>query len=129
MLLAGYALAEAIGGAAGISTVNLRHGSASILRRMGGIPLESDGTELPSYYEPQYSSELEILRFDSKSANPRFRARIQECRALLGHVPVVCPERAPDIRMGSLANVQGWLNGTIGFPSAEVPFASQLLST
>lgn len=129
MLLAGYALADTIGGIAGISTVNLRHGSASILRRMGGVPLESDGQELPSYYEPQYSSELEILRFDSKSANPRFRTRIQECRALLRHMPVICPERTADLRMGPLANLQGWLNGTIGLPSAEVPFAPQLLSS
>jgi hypothetical protein len=101
MLLAGFSLAEVMGGMAGISTVNLRHSSASILRRIGGRPLVAGGTELPPYYEPRYSSELEILRFDSAWLNPRYTSRVRECCAELRNMTVICPEPATNTRKTS----------------------------
>jgi hypothetical protein len=92
MLVAGYALLEMVGGVMGVSTANLRHHSSSILRRMGARPLVARGQELPSYYEPSYSSELEILEFDSTRPTPRYWSHIQESRAALSRVTVICPE-------------------------------------
>src|ERR1700704_5828810 len=42
-----YSLAQSLGGCVGISAATRRHHSSSILRRIGGTPLEVDGTELP----------------------------------------------------------------------------------
>ncbi|MBI3279847.1 MAG: hypothetical protein HYZ57_08410, partial [Acidobacteria bacterium] len=66
-----YTLARLLNGALGITTVTTRHHSCSILRRLGGRSLLDDGVELPSYFDPVYKCEMEILRFDSASPNPR----------------------------------------------------------
>jgi predicted GNAT family N-acyltransferase len=89
MLLSGYALGEVIGGIRGITTANIRHNSSSILRRIGGSPLQMNGSDLPTFYEPQYRSELEILRFDSSQPNLRYRGHIDQCRAALQSVMVI----------------------------------------
>ena len=90
MVLAAYSLAQLSGGALGISTVTTRHGSSSILRRIGGGSLLSRGTELPPYFDPYYKCEMEILRFDSERPNPRYRSWIDDCRSHLESVPVIC---------------------------------------
>jgi hypothetical protein len=92
MVLTVYALAQMFGGALGISTVTTRHCSASILRRIGGGPLSYGGTGLPSYYDPQYKCDMEILRFDSSRPNSRYRAWIDECRNFLMTVPVIAAD-------------------------------------
>jgi hypothetical protein len=77
----------------GISTVNMCHHSSSILRRIGGRPLVAGGSELPSYYEPLYRSNLEILRFDSSSPSERYVPHVERCCADLRAVKVLCRER------------------------------------
>ena len=98
MVIAGYALAQLLGGAVGVTTANIRHHSASILRRLGGMRLTSGHRELPSYYEPLYRSELEILRFESSKPSLRFLSRMNECCGLLRHVTVIA-------RQGSAAKL------------------------
>lgn len=93
MVLAGYALGETLGGVLGISTANLDR-SAPLLRKVGAKSLEADGVELPSYYEPHYHAQLEIVRFDSSQPNPQFLPHIAQCRASLSGVPVICPRPA-----------------------------------
>ena len=61
-----YAWSHMIGGCLGLSMATHRNGSAAILRRIGGMPLEWDGAELPPYYDPHYKCEMEVLRFDSR---------------------------------------------------------------
>jgi len=61
-----------MGGAIGVCSATFRHGSASILSRLGGKRLESDGIQLPSYYDPQHRCMVEILRFDYRSTDARF---------------------------------------------------------
>src|SRR5688572_3757087 len=57
------ALAKFFGGAVAITTATFRHHSSSILRRLGGRALvNEEGIELPSYFDPQYNCEMEILR-------------------------------------------------------------------
>ena len=92
MVLAGYALGQTLGGVRGISTVNTQHHSSSILRRIGGSPLSMNGIEVPSFYEPQYRAELEILRFDAFQPNPRYETYIQQCRSALETVMVISSE-------------------------------------
>ena len=94
MVLTAYGLAQVLGGALGISTVTRRHYSSSILRRIGGASLVLRGIELPAYYDPQYKCEMEILRFDSEQPNARYREHVDECRAFLSQVRVVCAEPA-----------------------------------
>jgi hypothetical protein len=88
--LTAFALAERLGGCLGITTATRNHGSASILRRLGGRPIEWEGVPLPSYFDPQYNCEMEILRFDSTMRNARYAPRIAELQATLTETPVIC---------------------------------------
>ena len=87
--LGAYSLSRNLGGCVGISAATRRHHSSTILRRIGGRPLTADGVELPPYYDPQYSCEMEMLRFDSSFPNPRYEVWIEEIRAHLLTAPVV----------------------------------------
>ncbi len=91
-LIAVYALSQLMGGARGLSTATTRHGSASILRRVGGAPLMSRGVEIPPYYDPGYRCDMELLRFDSTSPSPRYAGWIRECSAALRDIPVISGE-------------------------------------
>ncbi|HWF45605.1 MAG TPA: hypothetical protein VG168_01260 [Bryobacteraceae bacterium] len=88
--LTAFALAERLGGCLGITTATRNHGSASILRRLGGRPIEWEGVPLPAYFDPQYNCEMEILRFDSTVRNARYAARIAELQATLAKAPIIC---------------------------------------
>jgi hypothetical protein len=92
MLLTVYALAQFMGGALGVSTATTRHHSSSILRRVGGRPLMARGTEVPSYVDPHYNCEMELLSFDSTSPDAHYDKWIRECRTALVDVPVVSSE-------------------------------------
>ncbi|HET8550160.1 MAG TPA: hypothetical protein VFL57_19250 [Bryobacteraceae bacterium] len=94
MTLSIYGFARMLGGALGIGTATTRHQSSSILRKIGGQSLTADGMELPPYYDPQYNCEMEVLRFDSAAPNPRYEGWIEECRAQLTTVLVVCDNSA-----------------------------------
>lgn len=89
MALATYALARALGGGIGLSTVTQRNGSASILKRLGGRLLEEDGAEIPPYYDPEYKCEMEILRFYSWAPNPRYEIWINQIKDELRSIPVL----------------------------------------
>ncbi len=89
MALATYALAQALGGGVGIATATHRNGSASILRRIGGLSLESRGQEIPTYFDPRYRCEMEVLRFYSWAPNLRYAKWIADLRAEIQSLPVV----------------------------------------
>ncbi|HEY4361361.1 MAG TPA: hypothetical protein VGN17_10340 [Bryobacteraceae bacterium] len=91
MALASFAICEEWGGAIGLSTVTERHCSASILRRIGGRSLESNGSPLPTYYDPQYDCRMELLRFHSWAPNPRYRVWVEQIQAELRRIPVITP--------------------------------------
>jgi hypothetical protein len=93
LALAVYSLSQLTGGALVLTTATARHASAKMLRRIGGSGLESEGTALPSYYDPQYDCEMELLRFDSRRPSAKYarlvemlkhsvaRAEVVDCRA------------------------------------------------
>jgi hypothetical protein len=89
-ILAGYSVMQLLGGVVGIATATCKHGSAQILRKLGLRPLEADGETIPGYYDHHYDSEMEVLRFDSRHPNPRYRTWIAELCDLLSQAPVVC---------------------------------------
>jgi hypothetical protein len=87
--LSSYALADLLGGCIGFTTATTKHSSSSILRRLGGKPLNVSGFEIPSYYDPQYKCEMEMLCFDSRQLNPRYRAWAEELQSELMTAPMV----------------------------------------
>jgi hypothetical protein len=91
-----YAWSQVIGGCLGLSTATHRNGSASILRRIGGRPLEWDGAEVPPYYDPHYKCEMEVLRFDSRAPSAKYQHVIDEMRSQIPMVPVVCGHELAD---------------------------------
>jgi hypothetical protein len=91
-----YALASGLGGCMGITTATVRHCSSRILRKLGGGSLIAGDVTLPSYYDPRYGCEMEILRFDSRTLNRRFGAhvdrvfsRVQAARVITGDAPAL----------------------------------------
>jgi hypothetical protein len=101
-LLTVYALSQVQGGAVGLSSATARHHSSSILRRIGGRPLNADGLEFSSYYDAQYACEMELLSFDSEFPNERYARWISDCREVLRQVPVMlgapATSRTSDLR-------------------------------
>jgi hypothetical protein len=88
--LGAYALARNLGGCIGVTTATIRHCSSSILRRIGGQSLTAGGVELPSYHDPNYRCEMNVLRFDSKLPNPRYEAWIEQIRDQIWTAPLIC---------------------------------------
>jgi hypothetical protein len=89
MVLAAYAFFRTLGGAVGLATATVRHSSASILRRIGGRPLQHKGVTVPSYQDPQYSCSMEMLRFYSWAPNPRYDCWIREIGTEIRSIPVI----------------------------------------
>ena len=87
--LIAYSLGQLMGGAVGLCTATRRHCSSSILRRIGGRFLEHDGTAIPTYYDPQYACEMDILRFHSWNPNPRYKQWIEETRNSLQSLTII----------------------------------------
>jgi hypothetical protein len=92
LALAGYSLGRICGGCLGITTATVRHCSSSILRRIGGAPLSAAGAPVPSYFDPRYGCEMEILRFDSRRPNPKFNDLIERLRESMARVPIIAPD-------------------------------------
>lgn len=89
--LAVYAFSRRAGGALGMTTATFRHCSATILKRLGGVHFELDGVTLPPYYDPRYGCMMEMLRFDSRTPNPKYICLIDQMRDTLAGVTVLAP--------------------------------------
>ncbi len=88
-----FAWSQVIGGCLGLSMATHRNGSASILRRIGGRPLEYDGCPLPPYYDPQYKCDMEVIRFDSRVPSPKYQYAIEEIRSQIPSMEVLAPSK------------------------------------
>lgn len=107
LALAGFSLGRICGGCLGITTATVRHCSSTILRRLGGAPLQAGTTKVPSYYDPQYKCEMEILRFDSRAPGAKYADFIETLRRKMADVRVIALPAAP-----------GWLSA-FQQPSAD----------
>ena len=76
----------------GVATATWRHSSAAILRRIGLTSLSVDGEALPPYHDPQYDCSMEVLRFDSRLPNPRYRQPGGAIWGELESAPTICTE-------------------------------------
>jgi hypothetical protein len=92
--LSAFAWSQLVGGCLAYVTATVKHGSSSILRRLGGSSLEFKGKQLPKYYDPEYGCDMEILKFKTKSLNSRFESTMAPLRTLLAMSPVVQAEQA-----------------------------------
>ena len=92
--LATYSLSRILGGALGMTTATVRHCSSTILKRLGGSPLEYDGVPLPSYFDARYGCEMELLRFDSRRPNPKYESHVEMLEHKLANVAVIAPRSA-----------------------------------
>jgi hypothetical protein len=110
--LATYALAQKLGGCVGITTATVRNCSSRILRKIGGRPLEVAEQALPSYYDPQYRCDMELLRFESNAPNPKYQARMTRFAEYLPELPVVCARGGPLQRLSSDRNLAVWATPT-----------------
>jgi len=95
LALAGYSLGRIRGGCLGMTTATVRHCSSSILRRIGGASLEADGTALPSYYDPRYKCEMEILRFDSRKLSAKYAGLVEMLCHKLANIRVIARPSVP----------------------------------
>ncbi len=84
-----YALASHLGGCIGITTATLRHQSANVLRKIGGMSLDHDDVEIPRYFDPEYNCEMQVLKFDSAAPNRRLIPWIEQLRSEICRVEVV----------------------------------------
>jgi hypothetical protein len=105
LALATYGLSMVLGGGIGMTTANVNHSSSSILQRLGGSYLESDGTPLPAYFDPKYNATIELLRFDSRRPNSKYARLIELVRGKLLNVSVIASGAA------SQSNSFAWTEG------------------
>jgi hypothetical protein len=91
IILATYGLLELLGSCIGLATATWRHSSAQILRRIGLTPLLVDGIALPPYHDPAYDCEMEVLRFDSRLPNPKYRQMVHQLASSLLLAPLFGP--------------------------------------
>jgi hypothetical protein len=99
-VLTTFAWSRLIGGALGIATATERNGSASILQRLGGQPLEWEGIALPPYFDPEYECRMHVLRFDSQRPNSRYEESVEQLRQELVDLPVISPSFASPLTIG-----------------------------
>jgi len=95
-ILGTYGLSQLLGGALVIAMATIRNCSAPILRRLGGSSLESDGEQIPGYYDPRYGCEMEILRFDTRRPEGKFARLVDVLRGRLLDAMVVASQSQGD---------------------------------
>lgn len=91
LVIGAFALAQILGNCVGFMTATVKHGSSTILRRLGGRNLHAAGDPIPPFFEPDWGCDMELLRFDTTSLNPRFRATLAEARWQLKTAPLFSP--------------------------------------
>jgi hypothetical protein len=95
LALAAYSLGRIGNGTLGMTTATVRHASSTILRRLGGAPLEADGEMIPSYFDPRYRCQMEMLRFDSRQPSGRYAPLIDRLKDKLARVSVLAKSPVP----------------------------------
>jgi hypothetical protein len=100
LALAAFSLGQVLGGALGITTATVRHCSSTILRRLGGSDLFDGDQAIPSYYDPRYKCEMELLRFDSRRPNDKYKGLVEMLRAKFAEVSVISQVSVPAAQPG-----------------------------
>ena len=90
-----FAWAQILDDCIGFLTATAKHGSATILRRLGARNLQAHGQTIPGFFEPAWGCNAELLRFDTDSLNPRFEAALISARRQLSTSLVFSAQSAP----------------------------------
>ena len=130
-LVASYAWGGLLeGGCICSCTATVRHGSASILRRIGGRPMATANGALPPYWDSRYGCAMEVLRFDSRVVEPRYQRLIGDVqRNIQGKAAIQHDAISPELRFQlSLANLSCALNKGRGLVPDSATFAQHVLA-
>jgi hypothetical protein len=124
LALAVYGFSRRCGGALGMTTATFRHCSATILKRLGGSRFEIDGATLPPYFDARYQCMMEMIRFDSRSPNPKYIHLIEQARQRLARVLVIArpdsPASQPNHEDNSDVYQQPFLPSATGFRARAI---------
>ena len=83
LILGSFSWSNLVGVGIGCATATVRNNSSGILRRIGGTSYESDGSELPRYYDGSYGCFMEVLRFHFGRFDSRFQKLVEDIRMRL----------------------------------------------
>jgi hypothetical protein len=109
-VLSMYALGELLGGTVGLSTATTRHSSSSILQRLGAQKADWQGLTLPTYFDPVYDCDMELLQFDSSRPAPKYAAQVAAYQHhLQSSVRVICAGLSVPTCLHSLQSLAGRL--------------------
>ena len=100
--LSAFAWSQLAGHCVAYVTATVKHGSASMLKRLGATPLTCEGEELPQYFDTSYGCGMQILRLQTGCLHSRFSANIEELKTTLTKAPVFRPFARP-IKPGQIA--------------------------
>lgn len=118
-----YALGEILGGTVGLSTATTRHSSSSILQRLGAKKADLDGEALPSYFDPIFDCEMELLQFDSRYPAQRYERQVAQFQEMIkAGMRVIRREHAPPTCISSLLGLATAL-GPSTMVETNVPLA------
>lgn len=95
LALAAFGLSRQLGGPRAMTTATVRHGSAAILRRLGGSSFFVSSEEIPPYFDSRYGCTMELLRFDARRPNPRYAPFVDMIQRSLLHARVIAPVAPP----------------------------------
>jgi hypothetical protein len=98
LAISAFALAQVLGNCIGFMTATVKHGSSTILRRLGGSNLRARGEAIPTFFEPEWGCDMELLRFDTSSLNPRFEPTLAWAKVQLQAAPLISAEEPRSTR-------------------------------
>lgn len=90
--LSAIAWSQLMGECLAYITATVKHGSCSMMRRLGGESVRFGGNEIPRYYEPDYQSEMELLKLQTRTLNPKFDSMLAPLRHSLAAATVLQPD-------------------------------------
>jgi hypothetical protein len=90
--LSAIAWSQLMGECLAYITATVKHGSSSMMRRLGGESVRFGGNEMPRYYEPHYQSEMELLKLQTRALNPKFDSMLAPLRHSLATATVLQPD-------------------------------------
>jgi hypothetical protein len=96
-----FGLSLALGGAIGLTTATVRHSSSAILRRMGMAPLTVGGATIPTYFDPSYQCDMELLRFDTRKPGKKYTQMVERLRDRLESVSVFANQEPLTVEVGA----------------------------
>jgi hypothetical protein len=94
--LSAIAWSQMFGECLAFITATVKHGSSSMMRRLGCDSIYFSGNAIPRYYEPGYQSDMELLKIQTRTLNPKFDSMLAPLRHLLSAATVLQPESECD---------------------------------